>query len=438
MNRTTSVVCLVVALSFGLALPHSAWAAACHTVTAKTWESTTNDYTPDAADAEREVNLSFTATVANLPSGKTIDDVTWEWKHDGTVVSTAQSMTYAFDGNHLGPQTVTVKATVDGESASDDGAVNVVDRLIIDTLTSRPDGKISFNDKNEVKGHVLPTTVSHLDVKLDWDCQGPPSEHCGLWDKATGNLNYVETYGGNAVWPTLNSDWGSDSLILTLDKRVKAGTSIDERDDLDTDTTDGGLQASLSVCLFYQATGKQNSAAGNPPNWFCYYKNNAGGGTYQYDGAGLNGRSYATIGGGMSTVRIADTALEGAYATHNYSNPNGRLKIIGASSGYSYYANFLAVLAHETEHATNQTMANETPNDSDGKDYITATYENDTSKTDPDKKFSARGYPDGPAGFTGAAWLDAECQAGGPIEKDAIDGANTSKDWAHPGTNWPN
>jgi len=281
MNRTDGVlVCLLVALAVGLAMPGYAGAAACFTVTAKTWESKNpkDTYTADAADAERDADLDFTATVSDAPPGT----ITWEWKHDGSVISTSQSMSYAFDSNHVGVQTVTVKATVDGQSATDDCTVNVVDYLIIDTVASRPDGKISFNDKNEVKGHVMPRSVSHLDTDLDWDCEDPPSEHCGLWDEAQGNLEYVETYESNNVWPTSNSFWGDDGLMLTLDKRVKEGTSIDERDDLDT--AGDGRQASIDVDLFFEEEGTQNPGTGNPPNWFYYWAHTtAAEGTMTYD-----------------------------------------------------------------------------------------------------------------------------------------------------------
>jgi hypothetical protein len=85
------------------------------------------------------------------------------------------------------------------------------------------------------------------------------------------------------------------------------------------------------------------------------------------------------------------------------------------------------VLAHERHHANNETTAGP-PTDSDG-DLLAGTYETATTQTDPNDKYSARGV------LIGSTWDDGEVYAGGPIEQQGIQNADTSHDWANPGTN---
>lgn len=93
-----------------------------------------------------------------------------------------------------------------------------------------------------------------------------------------------------------------------------------------------------------------------------------------------------------------------------------------------YYAHFLGALAHEQHHANND-IPTGPPEDRDS-DFLPNGFETGTSQTDPDQPCSAVGVPP-PCGVL----LDNEIYAGGPVEEAAIAGANTSQDWADPGTN---
>ena len=87
-----------------------------------------------------------------------------------------------------------------------------------------------------------------------------------------------------------------------------------------------------------------------------------------------------------------------------------------------------SVLAHETQHATNEQNPPGGATDDD-TDWLTDTLETGTSKTNPNDNDSAEGT-------TNYGYLDDEYYANGPVEKGGIDGANTDNDKAHPGTNW--
>jgi hypothetical protein len=186
----------------------------------------------------------------------------------------------------------------------------------------------------------------------------------------------------------------------------------------------GNKQDEESYEVFYPATiANHPGGTSTDPNWFFYYKQNAGGGSYTYTSVG---RSSSTSAGGDSSVKIGNEAYAGdQYITTQVSG--GQLEATGWSSESKYYANFLGVLAHERHHANNETTAGP-PIDSDG-DFLAGAYETSTTQTDPNDKYSARGV------LIGSSWDDGEVYAGGPIEQTGIQNANTSQDWANPGTN---
>lgn len=187
---------------------------------------------------------------------------------------------------------------------------------------------------------------------------------------------------------------------------------------------DGSKQDEKAYEVFYYATAANHpGGTATDPNWFYYYKQNAGGGAYTYKSSG---RSDCVSAGGDATIGIANEA----YAGDEYIRTwviGGQLEAIAISGTTKYYANFLGVLAHERQHANNQTNAGP-PTDADS-DRLSNTFETNTSQTDPNNSYSARGV------LTGADSTDQEVYAGGPVEEAAISGADTSNDWADPGTN---
>jgi hypothetical protein len=181
--------------------------------------------------------------------------------------------------------------------------------------------------------------------------------------------------------------------------------------------------------VFYDARAK-NHPGGDPThtNWFHYYKQNLGGGAYGYNDNGYNnsGRSGSLSQGGDGSIVIGPEAFEGdQYITTIIQN--GRLSATGWSTTNKYYANFCGVVAHERQHANNE-VAVGGPLDPDS-DFLGTAFENGTSNTDPANGYSARGT------LAGNQWDDGEVYAGGPVEGTAIKNADTSKDWASPGTN---
>ncbi len=189
--------------------------------------------------------------------------------------------------------------------------------------------------------------------------------------------------------------------------------------------------STTNIEVFYTGTAK-NHPGGDPthPNWFHYYKQNAGGGAYGYEPAG---RSHCISAGGIGSIRIGNEAYLGDQyiVTTILPGPPPQLTAIVWSEFHYYYANFLGVLAHETQHATGE-VTQGGPTDPDG-DWLATAFENSTSITDPADKYSASGF----LGRIGA-WSDDEIYAGGPCEQNGILGANTSQDWAAPGTNKQN
>lgn len=179
--------------------------------------------------------------------------------------------------------------------------------------------------------------------------------------------------------------------------------------------------------VFYDAKAK-NHPGGDPthPNWFHYYKQNSGGGSYTYDPT-PGARSQSGSGGGDASIKIGDYVHSpgGEYITT--TTVGGRLSATGWSTTNKFYAHFVGVLAHERQHANNEVpLGGSTDPDSD---YLSSAFENATSNTDPANGYSARGS------LSGNQWDDGEVYAGGPVEENAIKGADTKQDWANPGTN---
>jgi len=179
--------------------------------------------------------------------------------------------------------------------------------------------------------------------------------------------------------------------------------------------------------VFYMGQEK-NHPGGDPshPNWFHYYRLNEGGTTYGYEPVAAT-RSHSISAGGDGSILIADEAYVGdSFITTAIIN--GKLKATGWSGTTKYYANFIGVLNHERQHANGE-VAQGGPTDPDS-DWLSTDLENNTSHTEPANPTSASDGVAGVAGFT-----DDEVYAGGPVEELAIQNADTSQDWANPGTN---
>lgn len=185
----------------------------------------------------------------------------------------------------------------------------------------------------------------------------------------------------------------------------------------------GSLVAENNYEVFYTATANNHPSCTlclNCPNWFYYYKQASGGGSYTYDSSLSTSQSIS--GGGESTIRIANNAYSGGcYYKTIYDM--GLLKVTGISSINKYYPHFCGVIAHERQHANNECYPASIYTDSD-MDYLKNDYELYTSHTKPNKWDSALSQTS-----------DAEAYANGPVEQLAIQSADSSKDWAFPGSN---
>jgi hypothetical protein len=193
---------------------------------------------------------------------------------------------------------------------------------------------------------------------------------------------------------------------------------------------DGKVVGESKFEVFYKGLAK-NHPDGDPnqPNWFHYYKLNAGGGAYGYD-PNPNARSSSVPCGGDSTITLADYVYSpgGWYITTSLST--GQLKSTGISATKKYYAHFIGVLAHERQHANFEVPAGGI-NDPDG-DGLSTTFETFVSFTDPNDSLSASAGVSLPLI---ASETDDEVYAGGWIEENGVNNADTSQDWANPGTN---
>ncbi len=239
--------------------------------------------------------------------------------------------------------------------------------------------------------------------------------------------------------PTINGSTFAWDAANTGGKSAASGEHLNAKatyTTLPAANTDFGLKQAEFECdghtdtlvkgdfeVFYTATEK-NHPGGDPthPNWYHYYRLNEGGTAYGYKPAG---RSSSLPTGGDASVEIGNEAYLGdQYITTTVTA--GQLTATGWSSTNKYYANFIGVLAHERQHATNETV--NPAQDPDG-DFLSSVFETGTSSTDQANKYSARGA------LVGPDWDDGEIYAGGPVEQNGIQNANTSNDWANPGTN---
>ena len=227
------------------------------------------------------------------------------------------------------------------------------------------------------------------------------------WDaaNASGMSNASgEHLLGKATFTTLpanNSDFGAKQAEFACDGQ-----------------TDTLSKADFEV--FYSATAT-NHLGGDPthPNWFHYSRQNEGGTDYGYDPLIPTSQSVSGVPG---STKLANSAYTGGVYITTTINTSGRLVATGASPTYKYYKYFYGVVKHERQHAYNETSVG----DSDGDD-LSSTFEINISHTDPNNKFSAVGG--------GINFSDDEIYAGGPVEQAGINAADTSQDWANPGTN---
>lgn len=273
--------------------------------------ATAQTFNKDSSNAALSATVTFQGNATGLPAGTSIDDVSWSWNFGDGGTSTLRNPTHEF--NTGGVKTVTLTATVEDEATDDDTCiVNVVASLIIDEVESRPSNKISFNNKCEVKGHVMPRDVSGLDAKLDWEMNKIAYADCNLKNSANGNLQWA------ANWPTQNSRWSEadEALVVSLDRKA------DQDADLDTALNDGSIdahKASIDCQKYYSATTSENPT--DDPNWFYYYKNYEGNTDYVYDGTLGTSESLSGVPG---SIKIANNAHTGGwYWTHDYANPGG-------------------------------------------------------------------------------------------------------------------
>jgi hypothetical protein len=346
--------------------------------------------------------------------------LTFTWNFGDGTSANGKNVSHVYGtagaGNHA--PWLSVTCTCGASNISGELFVAAIDAIRVDRIgdIENPgnNGRLCFNTELRVAGTALPVGVSGSD-KIDWSAQVGTKDHIDQPNTADGALPNLAP----ADWPTWNGAWGADTLYISIDGPIVAG----QENELKLTGAVSYISNNKSIKKFYNATTSENPT--DPPNWFYYYKSNQGGTEYGYT---ATGRSTSVSAGGVGTVRIGNEAYAGdEYITHDYGNPGGRLRALGASATNRYYANFLGVLAHETQHATNQT--NDGPPTDRDSDRLANDFEVDTSKTDPDNATSAQGALPG-------TWYDREVYAGGPVEKAGIDGANTSNDWVHPGTNW--
>lgn len=176
--------------------------------------------------------------------------------------------------------------------------------------------------------------------------------------------------------------------------------------------------------VFYMGQEK-NHPGGDPthPNWFHYYRLYEGGTDYTYDPIAPHSQ---TLSGVPNSIHIADSAYKGSFYLVT-EVMNGHLMVTGQSEIFKYYRYFNSVVVHERHHANNElTLADSVPPQDNDGDSLPNDYEISVTKTNPN-----------PGGAYSASpqYRDDEAYAGGPIEEAANNAADTSNDWANPGTN---
>ena len=289
-----------------------------------------------------------------------------------------------------------------------DGTGTVPDGANEFTFSSATNGVLTVQFKAEVGGGS--TVINAIKDKVTFSIenvgQAPTWDPANPGGKASVSENYLIATATFTGLPANNSDFGKKKVELLFD-----GSVVEEAE----------------IEVFYPGTANNHQDQANRtfPNWFVYYKQNGGGGHYSYE-PNASRRSHSMSMGGDASIKIADEA----YLGDSYIKTaieSDQLEAKGWSSINKYYANFIGVLQHERQHAQNEVAVGGV-SDPDG-DYLSNDFELATSSTDPNGKYSARGV------LSGSAWDDGEVYAGGPVEKNGILGADTSSDWANPGTN---
>lgn len=375
----------------------------------------TNGIEVTSGMADSDLSVEFRGAAKCTCSGATL---TYTWYFGDTTSADGATVSHVYGDGGAGNRSPSLSATCNiCKSFTQQGGLSVAAirgitvTQIGDIMNPTTNGRLCFDGYRTVSAVAEPSGVSGSD-KIDWYLVVTASA-LSKANMASGDL------GALPQWPMSNSLWGANTLYVSIDGPHVAG----QEGEMILTGTASYVSEDKSIKVFYDGTGTQNPDGANVPNWFYYYKDNAGGGAYGY---ASTGRSTSTAGGGMSSVRIGNEAYAGdQYMTFDYGNPGGRLRATGWSGTNYYYANFLGVLAHETQHATNETAGGAGDGDADG-DFLRSAFETGTSLTDPANPNSAS-----------ASYDDGEVYAGGPVEKGGIDGANTSADWAHAGTNWP-
>ena len=393
-----------------------------------------NLITSGYAQANHQVYFAASATCSCCST----DDLTYTWYFGDDRSANGQTVNHAYYASGAGTRFPTLCVECNNCEALEMSSNMTVYVLTgIDcTRVGENDGndRLCFNAHVQVEAEALPAGLpSKADELIDWSISIGSKDLCVPNDEDPAlTLEPVD-------WPTYNLYWGSGWLSVTIDN-----PSIPGQDDELITGAASFLSDSRTVEKFYDATGTQNPTS--DPNWFYYYKQEQGGTGYQYDNVQ---DSHSTAGGGMTSVYIGNSAYTGHHTiTYNHSNPGGRLRALGWTvDPERYYIYFLGVLAHETQHATNELQSSGGPTDPDG-DYLSTTYETVASLTlgtaNPQDaaKYSARGYPlPNDPSLASNQLDDGECYAGGPVEQIAINNAKSSheeyKDWAQPGSQWP-
>ena len=378
-------------------------------------------FNKDTSNAALDATVSFQGNATDLPDGKTLDDVSWNWNFGDGHSSTSPNPCHEFTTG--GVKTVTLTASIPGEECQTDDdtcTVNVVASLIIDVVESRPSNKISFNNRCEVKGHVMPREVSDLDGRLDWEMNKVPYADCNLKNAATGNLQWTTN------WPTQNATWAEEgeALVVSLDRKD------DQDSDLDTDLNDGDInahKASIACQKFFEKDGTQNPGEGNPPNWFYYWEQTTAAiGTMTYN---------AAAGGGECLWDNPDYTCElGPDSSTPYRTPQVGANANTDLDGIDTYA---WSARHEWQHHEQKTTwwgedGYDADDDEDG-DGVPDDLEDgfDAEEGGPYDSDEYDSYPD-----DGNLENDIERHCVHTQEVWGVGTAN-SNDWAHPGKQWP-
>lgn len=260
------------------------------------------------------------------------------------------------------------------------------------------------------------SAIASADCKnWDWDMKdGAPQQ----WNPAGGNAKSGKMTIPNGDLPRTNTPFGDTFGTVSVFCEDGEGNKHS------FESTN--MNPPQKVKVFYDATASTNPVS-NDLNWFVYYKSNYGNNAIIF-GCDSNGRSFSSAGGGDGSVRVCNETYAGdMYITT--TTMAGQLTATGWSAITRHYANFVGVVDHERQHANNEIVSGP-PLDVDG-DFLPSAFETSTSNTNPNQKYSARGV------LVGVSWDDGEVYAGGPIEQRGITRADTSQDWAQPGTNWP-